>query len=134
MVHNYRTGAALYAIQTWFVSGTHLLIPCIKVTMMMIIIIIFIIMMMMMIIIIIKSKVHPRRGHEGPEGEQNNSSTLSLTSVLDGVGGQCHDPATLPPGKNRYQLYSRLGGPQGRSGGMRKISPPPDSIPGPSNL
>jgi hypothetical protein len=24
------------------------------------------------------------------------SSTLSLTSVLDGMGGQCHPPATLP--------------------------------------
>jgi hypothetical protein len=25
-------------------------------------------------------------------------STLSLTSALDGVGGQCHAPAALPPG------------------------------------
>ena len=30
----------------------------------------------------------------------------------------------LPPGKNRYPLYRRLGGPQGRSGQVRKISPP----------
>jgi hypothetical protein len=29
------------------------------------------------------------------------------------------------PGKNRYPLYRRLGGPQGRSGQVRKISPPP---------
>ena len=28
-----------------------------------------------------------------------------------GVGGQRHDPATLPPGKTRYPLYRRLGGP-----------------------
>ena len=41
------------------------------------------------------------------------------------VGGQCHAPAALPPGKNRYPLYRRLGGPQGRSGWMRKISPSP---------
>ena len=27
------------------------------------------------------------------------SSTLSLMVVLDGVGGQCHDPAALIPGK-----------------------------------
>ena len=27
------------------------------------------------------------------------SSTLSLTSALDGVGGQRHAPAALPPGK-----------------------------------
>jgi hypothetical protein len=53
------------------------------------------------------------------------SSTLSLTSALDGVGGQCHAPADLPPGKIRYPLYRRLGGSQGRSGRVRKISPAP---------
>jgi hypothetical protein len=42
-----------------------------------------------------------------------------------GLGGQRHAPAALPPGKTRYPLYSRLGGPQGRSGHVRKISPPP---------
>jgi hypothetical protein len=31
----------------------------------------------------------------------------------------------LPPWKTRYPLYRRLGGPQGRSGHVRKISPPP---------
>ena len=31
---------------------------------------------------------------------------------------------SLPPGKTRYPLYRRLGGPQGRSGQVRKISPP----------
>ena len=41
------------------------------------------------------------------------------------VGGQRPAPAALPPGKTRYQLYRRLGGPQGRSRRMRKISPPP---------
>ena len=33
------------------------------------------------------------------------SSTLSLTSTLDGVGDQCHAQADLPPGKTRYPLY-----------------------------
>jgi hypothetical protein len=33
------------------------------------------------------------------EGEQRCSSTLSLTTALDGVGGQRHAPAALPPGK-----------------------------------
>ena len=42
-----------------------------------------------------------------------------------GVGGQRHAPATFPPGKTRYSLYSRLCGPKGRSGRVRKISPPP---------
>ena len=40
-----------------------------------------------------------------------------------GVGGQRHAPAALPPGKTRYPLYRRLGGTQGRSGQVRKISP-----------
>jgi hypothetical protein len=53
------------------------------------------------------------------------SSTLSLTSALDGVGGQRHAPAALPPGKTWYPLYRRLGRPQDRSGQVRKISPPP---------
>jgi hypothetical protein len=52
-----------------------------------------------------------------------------------GLGGQCHAPAALPPGKTRYPLNRRLGGPQSRSGRMRKISPTHrDSIPGPSSL
>ena len=41
-----------------------------------------------------------------------------------GVGGQRHAPAALPPGKTRYPLYSRLGGPHGRSGWVKKILPP----------
>ena len=40
------------------------------------------------------------------------------------VGGQHNAPAALPPGMSRYPMYRRLGGPQGRSGRMRKISPP----------
>ena len=42
-----------------------------------------------------------------------------------GVGGQHHAPAALPPGKTRCPLYRRLGRPQGRSGRVLKISPPP---------
>jgi hypothetical protein len=41
-----------------------------------------------------------------------------------GVGGQRHAPAALPPVMTRYPLYRRLDGPQGRSGRVRKISPP----------
>ena len=57
--------------------------------------------------------------------EHRYSSTLSLTSELDGVGGQCHAPTALPPGKTQYQLYRRMGGPQGRHGQTQKISLPP---------
>ena len=77
-----------------------------------------------------KSTVDTRTGHEGPEGAYRCRSTLSLTSALDGVGGQRHDPATEPPGKTRYPFYRRLSGSQGRSGRVRKISPHRDSIPG----
>jgi len=51
-----------------------------------------------------------------------------------GVGGQRHASVALPPAKTRYPFYRRLGGPQGRSGRVWKISPPRrDSIPGPSS-
>ena len=66
-----------------------------------------------------KGTVHPRTGHEGPEGD-----TFSLASALGGVVGQRHAPATLPQGKTRYPLYSRPSGPQGRSGQVRNILPP----------
>jgi len=46
-----------------------------------------------------------------------------------GLGGQRHTPATLPPGVTQYPLYRRLGGPQGRSGHLRKISSPPGCDP-----
>jgi hypothetical protein len=42
-----------------------------------------------------------------------------------GVGGQRHAPTALHPGKTRDPLYRRLGGPEGPSGQVRKISPPP---------
>jgi hypothetical protein len=51
----------------------------------------------------VKVKVLPRTSHEGSKEKYSYNSTLSLTSVLDGVGGQCHDLAALLPGK-------RLGG------------------------
>jgi transposase len=41
------------------------------------------------------------------------------------VGGQCHALAALPPEKNQYPSYRRLGGPQGQSGRDRKIWPQP---------
>ena len=72
-----------------------------------------------------KGKVHPITGHKAPEGEQMYSSTLPSTSVLDGMGGQRHAPAALPPRKTQYPSYRRLGGPQGLSGQVQKILPPP---------
>jgi hypothetical protein len=51
--------------------------------------------------------------------------TLSLTSALDGGGWSTPRPGHFAPGKEtRYLLHRRLGGPQGRSGRVRKILPP----------
>jgi hypothetical protein len=41
-----------------------------------------------------------------------------------GMGGRRHATAALGPFKTRYPLYKRLGGLQGRSRRVRKISPP----------
>ena len=41
-----------------------------------------------------------------------------------GEGSASRPGRTLPTGKTRYPFYRRLGGPQGRSGQVRKISPP----------
>ena len=71
-----------------------------------------------------KRTVYHRTGHEGPEGKERYSSTLSLTSALDGSCGQRHSPAVLPPGMIHYPLHRRLGLPQCRSGRMQKILPP----------
>ena len=52
-----------------------------------------------------KGKVHPRTGHEDPEGEQRCTSTLSLTSALDGDGWLTPRPGRFTPGKeSRYPL------------------------------
>jgi len=51
-----------------------------------------------------KGKGNARTGHEGPKGEQRYNSTLSLTSALDGVGGQRHAPAALPPAKDSVPI------------------------------
>jgi len=49
-----------------------------------------------------------------------------MTTALEGgEGSASRSGHYLPPGKTRYPLYRRLGEPQGRSGQVRKISPPP---------
>ena len=65
----------------------------------------------------VKGKLHPRTGHECPEGEQRYSSTRSLTSALERGGWSAPRPGRFTPGKETwYSLYRRLGGPQSRSG------------------
>jgi hypothetical protein len=68
-----------------------------------------------------KVKFLPERGHEGTEREQRYSSTLYLTSALDGSGWSTPHPGRFTPSKEiRYPFYRRLGGPHGRSGRVRK--------------
>jgi len=51
-----------------------------------------------------------------------------MTTALEGGEGSASRPGrSLPPGKTRYPLYSRLGRPQGSFGQVRKISPPTGS-------
>jgi hypothetical protein len=52
------------------------------------------------------------------------SSTLSLTLSLDGVGGQRHAPAALPPGKRPgTHFIGGWMGPRADLDGCGKISP-----------
>ena len=46
-----------------------------------------------------------------------------------GEGSASRPGRSLPPGKTRYPLYRRLGGPQGRSREVRNIPPPPGFYP-----
>ena len=76
-------------------------------------------------IIHLKVKFTLEQARRSKGGVERYSSTLSLTSALDGGGWSMSPPAGLPPGKTRYPLYRGLGGPQGQSGQVWKISPPP---------
>ena len=50
-----------------------------------------------------KGKVHPRTGHEGPNGEKRYSTTPSLTLALHGGGWSKPPSGALPPRKQtRY--------------------------------
>jgi len=70
------------------------------------------------------------KGHEGPEGKQRYSSTLSVTSALDGCGCLMSRSGFFTLGEEtRYALCTRLRGPRGRSRRVRRISPPPGFVP-----
>jgi hypothetical protein len=42
-----------------------------------------------------------------------------------GMSRQRYDPPALPRRKDSVLFYRKLGGPQGRSGWVRRVSPPP---------
>jgi hypothetical protein len=69
----------------------------------------------------VRAAVHPVTDHEVPEGEYGYSSTLSLTSALDGFGWSTARPCCFTLGKDCLGGWV---GTQGRSGRLWKISPP----------
>jgi len=79
-----------------------------------------------------KGKVHPKTGHEGPEGEYRYKSTLSLTSALDGGWWSMPRPSCFtPPVKKKTGTHctGSLVGPKDGQDGCRKPHPHWDSIP-----
>ena len=75
-------------------------------------------------------KFHPRRGHKDQDKEYRYTSTLSLTSALDGVGGKRQALATLHPGKDPgTHCLGGLEGPRAGMNGCGKFHPHRDSIP-----
>ena len=71
-------------------------------------------------------KVHPRTGHEDPKGEYSYSSTLSLTSVLDGVGWSTPRPGRFTPGRRPgTHFIGGWVGPRAGLGGSGNSRPPP---------
>ena len=56
-----------------------------------------------------KGKVYPITGHEGPDGEKRYSSTLSLTSALDGGGWSTPRPGRFTPGNDPVPIVQEAG-------------------------
>ena len=63
-------------------------------------------------------------GHTSHSGSRGIALLFLGHGTRRGEGSASRPGRSLPPGKTRYPLYRRLGGPQGRSGQVRKISPP----------
>ena len=73
---------------------------------------------------------HSRTGHDGQESQYRYSTTVSLTLALEAGGWSTPRPGRFTPRKKtRYPYYKRLGGHQGRSGWVQKISHPPAFCP-----
>ena len=81
-----------------------------------------------------KGKLNPRTGHEGPEGQQRYSSTLSLTSALDMGGWSTPRPGRFTAGKGPgTNCTGGWVGPRAGMDGCRKCRPRRDSILRPSS-
>jgi len=73
-----------------------------------------------------KGKIHSRGPTRAQRGDRRIALPFLFTSALDEGGWSTPRPGRFIPWKGtRYLLCRRLGGPQGRSGRVRKISSPP---------
>jgi hypothetical protein len=77
------------------------------------------------------SKFQPRIGHEGPEGEYSYSSSLSLTSALDGWVVNTLPPQLYPEERPGTNCIGGWVGLRAGQDGCEKSRPDWDSIPGP---
>ena len=65
-------------------------------------------------------------GRTAHRGSRGIALVFHEQTALEGGEGSASRPGRSSlPGKTQYPLYMRLGGPQGRSGQVWKISPPP---------
>ena len=63
-------------------------------------------------------------GRTAHRGIRSRALLFLYHGTRRGEGSASRPGRSLPPRKTRYPLYRRLGGPQARSGQVRKISPP----------
>jgi hypothetical protein len=64
-----------------------------------------------------------------PAASVHKHKLLFFSATAIDVCGQRHAPAALPRERHTVPSYRRLGGPQDRSGQVKKISPSPRSDP-----
>jgi len=80
-------------------------------------------------------KINPITGHEGSEGEYRYSSTLSLTSALDGGWWSTLRPGRFTPEKDPVPIVQEVGWDSEQVWtGAENLVPHRYSIPGPPSL
>ena len=72
-----------------------------------------------------KGKVSPLEARLWPRGWVELQLYSSTTTALEvGEWSAARPGRSLPPGKTRYPLFRRLGGPHGQSGRAENLAPP----------
>ena len=73
----------------------------------------------------VKRRIQSRTGHEGPEGKQRYSSTLSLTSALDGSVFSAMPRPLYQRERPSILFIGRWVGPRASHDGYGRFNPPP---------